>query len=147
MELREFVSTSLLQIVQGVVDSSADIAALGGSVSPVFHEKGSERFLGRTVGGDNLPVYSVDFDVALTVNAASGAESETIKVVSIASSTTNKHDSSSEETFSRLRFMVPLQLPVDVDSKKAADDRVAEMTAKRNQNMRRFSPGASRQSF
>jgi hypothetical protein len=142
MELREFVSTSLLQIVQGVVDSSEEIAALGGAVSPVFHEKGSERFLGRTVGGDNLPVYSVDFDVALTVNATADATSETIKVVAIASSATTDASRNNEETFSRLQFMVPLQLPVDVESKKAADDRTAADRARiQQQNSRRGSPG------
>lgn len=141
MELKTFVSESLLQIVQGVLDSANEIAAMGGAVSPVYHSVQSERFLGTTKGKESLPVFSVDFDVALTTVRETGQEgTETLRVVSVASTSSTSTEQSAEQTFSRLRFMVPLQLPPDPTSKQSAAEAEQRADARRRQSVNRQVP-------
>ncbi|MEJ8846365.1 hypothetical protein [Variovorax rhizosphaerae] len=136
MELKTFVAESLLQIVKGVVESSGEIAELGGAVSPVFHNReGTTRLLGSTKGSGE-PVFSVDFDVALTTTTGSAKEAgEKLSVVAMASTSTKFDEHASEQTYSRIRFMVPLQLPADPVSRRAADEKAAQFASKSRRAM------------
>jgi hypothetical protein len=126
MDLRTFVAESLVQIVQGVVDSAERISAMGGAVSPAFDGARSEAVLGKTPGAGK-PVYLVDFDIAVTVSAGRSAESaERLTVAGVGSQQANTADSSDEQTASRLRFKVPVQLPMDPASQAAIEARNRE---------------------
>jgi hypothetical protein len=120
MELRKFISDSLLQIVQGVVDSSSDIASLGGAVSPAYSGAG-DGHVGSTLA-NGKPVHAIEFDVVVSVSA--GASTEGHEVISVASAHAKSSSAQSEQTAetSRLRFVIPLQLPTDLASQKEADD-------------------------
>ncbi|WP_140844136.1 hypothetical protein [Variovorax guangxiensis] len=133
MDLKTFVAESLLQIVQGVVESSVPIANLGGAVSPVYYPKDTERFLGNSKGGENYPVYAIDFDVALSATAGLSTEhTERLEVASVGVNTAIQQGSAEDKTISRIRFMVPLQLPVDPESRKAAEQASVESKAASN---------------
>lgn len=125
MELKAFVTQSLIQIVEGVVDASTQVAALGGAVSPSYKVSAASEHVG-TSRGDGKPVHAVNFDVALVVNARTHTEgSEQLSVVSVGTRTEGQEHLQSRELTSRLRFVVPLQLPTDSVSQAAAD-KVAE---------------------
>jgi hypothetical protein len=123
MDLKDFVATTLQQIVEGVAQAAPAVSALGGAVSPAFYPKGdaTHGFLGTAKSGDSEPVYAVSFDVAVVVGSAAGIEGGgKLQVASIFSVGGKASTNDKEETTSRLKFMVPLLLPTDVQSAGAA---------------------------
>lgn len=83
MDLRTFVAESLVQIVQGVVDSAERISAAGGAVSPAYDANGASAAIGTTPV-DRKPVYLVEFDIAVTVAADSAKDAtESLSVAGV----------------------------------------------------------------
>lgn len=132
MDLEEFVSASLLQIVRGVASSAAAISELGGAVSPAFSAGPADgKLLGTSRDGSSAPVYGVTFDVALTVGNSTGAEGGAkLQVATIFSAGGRVGSTDKQESTSRLQFMIPLQLPTDPQTKAASDKIRAENSAK-----------------
>lgn len=99
MDLTEFVKETLTQIVAGVTQAQSGIEEQGGAVAPVF-QQGKEQGLTQ-----------VDFDVAVVVSSTdtTGGKLQVafwgLKAGGGASS------QASEQTTSRVRFKVPVQLP------------------------------------
>lgn len=123
MELREFVSASLTQIVQGVADSAVEISRLGGAVSPSFFASSSTNLLGRLKSDGTTPVYAVDFDVAVIASSTtSGEGGAKLQVATILSIGGKIGGSDKDETTSRIKFSVPLSLPIDQASHEAAEE-------------------------
>jgi hypothetical protein len=111
MELKEFVTQTLGQIVSGVKDAQADALALGGEVNPHLNtthtELGKQGFL--WAGGRYAQV--VHFDVALTVTEGTGTKGG-IGVFTGAINLGSAGQSKSENTsVSHVKFSVPLVLP------------------------------------
>jgi len=124
MDLREFVSATLLQIVQGVADSATEISALGGAVSPAFHPHSSAGLLGRLKSDASTPVYAVDFDVAVVASSTIGGEAGAkLQIATVLSIGAKGSGSEKDETTSRIKFSVPLSLPVDKASHEAGEER------------------------
>jgi hypothetical protein len=121
MDLKDFVSQTLVQIVQGVADAAGPIAALGGFVSPAHSSKIEGSVVGHTTDGTVRWVHAVQFDVAVVAeNDASVAGGGGLKVMGLnlggSASTRDK-----EQTTSRIQFVVPLALPVDPVSQDATN--------------------------
>lgn len=132
MELKSFVAQSLVQIVEGVVEASSQVAALGGAVSPSYATSSSSSHIG-TSRGDQKPVHAVEFDVALIVNAHSASDGvEKLSVSSVGSQQEGCQASLTNESTSRLRFVVPLQLPTDSNSQASADKAAEEERRERD---------------
>ena len=125
MDLKDFVAASLTQIAEGVAQSAPAISALGGAVSPVFSPSGTPgEFLGEARDGSNAPVYAVAFDVAVVIGNAGTAEGGSkLQVAGFLSIGGKVGKADKEETTSRIRFVVPLQLPTDLQSKAASKAR------------------------
>lgn len=143
MDLKDFVSQTLIQIVEGVVTASARVAELGGAVSPEYHAK-TEGTLGQSRDGKARPVQAVEFDVAVVAGSESSVEAGGGLKISVLSVGAKGSGTDREQTTSRIQFVVPLQLPVDPTSAaateanvKAVQARVAEQT----QLIRRASSG------
>ena len=62
MDLKEFISETIVQIVAGVVDAQEKTKELGAKVSPASHFSVQHRFLSAEGGATQI----VQFDVALT---------------------------------------------------------------------------------
>jgi hypothetical protein len=110
MDLQEFVSATLLNIINGVADARQrlghqdrdNIAPDITSHSQVLHQQGR-------VLADNRVVHFVEFDVAVTVTAStSSATGATIGVVSEGT----RESASASTGQSRIKFSVPITLPL-----------------------------------
>jgi hypothetical protein len=142
MDLKDFVSASLLQIVQGVADSAKAISDLGGAVNPAFSPSASGTHVGQSQDGSAAPVYAVAFDVAVIVsNTGSGEAGAKLQVASFLSIGGKASASDKHETTSRIKFSVPLQLPTDEQSKAAAQKAAEVASAKRAERRQRLSRG------
>ncbi|MES2097952.1 MAG: hypothetical protein V4459_14460 [Pseudomonadota bacterium] len=106
MELAEFITETLGQIMKGVSDAIKEHGAgsLGGVINPRPASKASDPM--------GLPMSPVDFDVAVTVessNAGSKGAGINIKVIEAKLSKDKAEKTTGE---SRIRFAVPVTLPV-----------------------------------
>lgn len=111
MDLRDFVSETLTQIVEGVKSAQSKAAESGATVNPhltTAHEQaGKQGFLWT---GDAY-AQVVQFDVALTVTEGTGTKGGIgvfAGAINLGSSGQSQNESSS---VSRVKFSVPLSLP------------------------------------
>lgn len=128
MELGEFVQQSLTQIVSGVKASQDDVRSQGGYINPAIFASspgnvGITHF-GSVGNGQN--VLLVDFDVAVTVtDTIEGGVGGKLSVAAFFKVEAGGKGSTASEATSRIRFKVPLALPVDLVSKQKLDDDIA----------------------
>jgi hypothetical protein len=121
MELKEFVESTLLNIVEGVYSARTKVrqspaAGDGAEVSPylISHEGGQ-----IPLGNGNGYAQLVDFDLALTVTedkSAKGTSSSKVTVLSLPVADAGVDESSGTQTVHRIRFKVPVALPRSRDS-------------------------------
>lgn len=116
MNLREFVTESLVQIVCGVNDAAEQLRESGAEVNPRRRAGPPSQMHRQT----STPIQSIEFDVAVTIGAAaetSGGGSFGLQVFSIGAKSTSASDS---QSISRLRFSIPLALPASQGSTRTA---------------------------
>ena len=130
MDVKEFVSSTILQVMQAVAETQAVARELGGYVNPTAQHLGKEsNHLGTTAL--DQAIYSIDFDIAVTVGSESGAEGGgKLHVASVISIGGKAKSADKFESVSRVRFAVPLTLPVDVASDQERKDRNARVSAR-----------------
>lgn len=129
MDLKEFVQISLTQIAEGVRGAQEAVHSQGGFVNPPVYTSGrNEAHFGSMPDGQNI--FLVDFDVAVTVSEEKGtAAAAKLKVASVFTLGGDRKSSGSEEYSNRLRFKVPLALPVDPDAKQQMQTRQSQQDA------------------
>ena len=131
MELKEFVKQTLLQISSGVSESQDAVRRLGGVVNPstpTGRPTDASYFI--TIGSGQH-VFLVDFDVAVSAtDAIEGGGDASLAVVGLFSAKGGGKKTKSSESTSRIKFKVPLALPVDDVSKTEFDHRRREQDAK-----------------
>jgi len=111
MELRDFVSETLTQIVEGVTSAQSKANQSGAKINPhlrtSFEQAGKLGFLQTGEGFAQI----VQFDVALTVTEGTGTKGGIgvfAGAINLGSSGQSQTESSS---VSRVKFSVPLSLP------------------------------------
>ncbi|HHF2855212.1 TPA: hypothetical protein ACPJZ8_004438 [Vibrio diabolicus] len=120
MELQQFVKEALTQITLGVKEAQADIRDAGGCLNPavrISHQP-SQSHVSSLSDGQNI--YTVDFDIAISVTENSDTSADgKLTVASVLSFGGGASSSESNSTLSKIAFKVPLALPVDpVSSQK-----------------------------
>jgi hypothetical protein len=112
VELKEFVSEALANVIQGVLDAQSTLGDNGKYINPELSTgQGSLEDQGRLVSIHGQLVQSVEFDVAVTVTSGKGTKGG-IGVVAGVFALGSQGQSTSENTaVSRLKFTVPLTLP------------------------------------
>lgn len=123
MELQTFVSSTILQIIRAVSEAQGAAAELGGAVNPTLaREDASRTRIGSTAAGQ--PVYAIEFDVAITTGTESGTEGgASIKVASVLSIGGKGRGNDRHESVSRIKFMVPIVLPLEAKTTAERDER------------------------
>ena len=116
MNLEEFISDTLTQIIRGVkkADEQAKVANDGGRVNPAVMDPGNKT---RTAVFGNLyqTTEMVEFDIALSVtNEKTG--SGKVGILHIAS--VGGEASSTNMSVSRVKFKVPVALPQEAPGSK-----------------------------
>jgi hypothetical protein len=116
MNLKEFVSESLVEIVAGISDAQSRLAESGAKVSPkirtIFSKSqtgGSEMALGWDINGGLIQV--VDFDVAVTAIEGTETKGGIGVVAGIFSLGSHGKSEESSQSISRIKFKVPISLP------------------------------------
>lgn len=120
MELKQFITDSLRQILEGIAEAQPHAERVGGFVSPVNRDAARGHPGTVTIPGQGLPArefHTVSFDVAVTVTR----ETETkggAGVVTVLAAGVGRTQEYSTEVISRLKFDVPVVFPGKVHSPK-----------------------------
>lgn len=113
MNLREFVSQTLLEIVQGVEDAQTGLGDKGKGICPPIFTAGSMPELMKkhlfTTG--NKLVQLVEFDVAVTVEKGTDTKGGIGVFIGAVGLGTQGASSDSNSSASHIKFTVPISLP------------------------------------
>lgn len=110
MELKEFVTQSLVQIVQGTEAAYEQLKETGAVINPGIHVNAVTDKMVRSTSGYSA-VIPVEFDVALTIEENAKTEGGGKLNVVFSSIGGNAQSSITSSAVSRIKFAVPIQLP------------------------------------
>ena len=117
MELKDFVSQTLIQIVEGVPSAQEPTRKLDGAVNPTMEDFSENPNLGhvgtRGYSNDQRVIFPVQFDVSLSTEQSKTKGGEAGLRVSIISAGGKKQSQSSESQVAQVKFIVPVLLPYD----------------------------------
>lgn len=110
MELKEFISQSLLQIFEGVRQAQENTKELGGSIATkvIAPQRDHQSIIGFN---HKDAVILVDFDVSLTTVDASNSKAGLGLFVAAFGGGVQAGSESTNNQLNRLRFSVPVVLP------------------------------------
>jgi hypothetical protein len=117
VELQEFIATSLTQIVNGVLEAQRAVRDSGALVSPQMRATHSTESIGPAEGHGGQPVFRVEFDVAVTAMSGQGSKAGIGVMVGSLGLGAKGHSESTSNRDSRLRFSIPLLLPLQQSEK------------------------------
>lgn len=104
MELKTFVKTALLDIIEAVQDAQTETPA--GAIVP----EGINRSF-KSVEHGVSELQAVDFEVSVTAGEAKGSEGKLGVVTAIVGAGVAGKSSTESSNCSRLKFRIPVQLP------------------------------------
>ena len=112
MELKEFVSVTLEQIIAGVRDAQRTVAG-GGEVNPKIWmaQRGDAAKMKILESNAGKWIHLVDFDVAVTVVEATETKGGVGLVVGPVVLGSKGQSSAENATVSRIKFQVPVAYP------------------------------------
>lgn len=110
MELKEFVTETLVQITQGVKDAQEQIKDTGALINPMTYDSSGSIHSGIKSNCRNTQ--SIKMDIAVTVIENSGNKAGIGIVASVFKVGASSEQSDSNSTTSRIEFNVPISLPV-----------------------------------
>lgn len=140
MELSDFIEQTLTQITEGVRRSQDSIREKGGYANPAAYlsseDKAGAAQYGRTATGQD--VLLVDFDVAVSVSGEIGQTAGgKLAIASVFGAGAEASNKEINQSTSRIKFKVPLALPIDGRSKQEYDQRNKNEQAKIDSMYRR----------
>jgi hypothetical protein len=111
MDLKDFVSQTLTQIIQGVKAAQEAAKAHGAEINPSMSRSPAGAASKETMSGK----YSrdVEFDVALTVTEGTGTKGGIGIVAGPFALGSTGQSTTQNSSVTRVKFSVPLALPVD----------------------------------
>jgi hypothetical protein len=110
MELKEFVTETIVQITQGVKDAQEQIKDTGALINPMTWDSNGGILSGIRNGCRNTQ--NIKMDIAVTVMENSGKKAGIGIVASVFKVGASNEESDSNSTTSRIEFNVPISLPV-----------------------------------
>jgi len=102
MNLKEFVSATLIEIAEGVSEAKPAVKGLGGNVNPGSFSQMSQI---------KKQIVNVEFDVSLANNATDSTGKGIGVLLSIISAGANKTSEAEIKSLTRIKFVVPVDLP------------------------------------
>ena len=109
MELQNFISDALEQIMLGVSQSQSTAKGLGGEVSPAWE--------GMTIPTPD----TIEFDVAVTVADGSLAKGGIAIAAGFFGAGGGKQSESRTESISRIKFSIPVRYPGQYSRKRKSE--------------------------
>ena len=123
MELKDFVSTALADIIEGVIAAQERVQGTGAKINPRLSrmipkgEKNYEVFALAEVNPGN-PVFLVKFDVAVTASKGTRSKGGVGVVTGIVSLGSTGASENAESAVSRISFALPLLVPSHPDARE-----------------------------
>ena len=111
MELKDFVSQTLSQIIEGVKDAGDYANSNGAEVNPDLVGNIAELGKQGILWGGGRPVQIVKFDVALTVTEGTGTKGGIGVFAGAIILGSSGESQSSNVSVSKVQFSVPVALP------------------------------------
>lgn len=111
MELKDFVSKTLQEIVAGVKEAQENMVE-GGEINPAYpmiRGGGKHTYL---TGSNGSPLQNVEFDVAVTATEGKGTKGGIGVFVGSVGLGTQGQSESSNTSISRITFSVPVTFPL-----------------------------------
>jgi hypothetical protein len=111
VELKEFVTETLTQIIDGVKAAQEHAKGVGAAVSPkgLYAPKAGEK--SWYAGQNATPVHMIEFDVAVSASSDDKAKGGAGLFVGPVALGAQGETGTSSGTVSRIRFNVPMILP------------------------------------
>lgn len=116
MDLRTFITETLCQISDGMIDAQAALKDKGVRINPPYEIDENGRF--RCVNENSQHFQSIEFDIALTTSAKSNAEGGFSIEIWGAKLGGDKGKEAKAEAVSRVRFTIAAMLPQDIRDPK-----------------------------
>lgn len=111
MELKYFISETLSQLIEGVVEAQSKVQAFGGRISPHVHTPSDPKSLyGRT--NDKLPVIFVDFDISIEAQEGTGTKGGIGVVAGIFALGSQGESKENRQSSNKIKFSIPVALPL-----------------------------------
>lgn len=116
MNLKDFVSESIVEIVEGLVDAQSRIESNDAKVVPDV----KNVFTQSQTGGTNLAIgwdkqgnliHSIEFDIAVTANEGTETKGGIGVVAGVFALGSQGKSQESNQSISRLKFRVPISFP------------------------------------
>lgn len=124
VELNDFVQAAILGVLRGSQEASAEAQRLGGVVNPVptSLRSGSIYNYAPESGHRNLAHYQeLEFDVAVTAVDGGQVGAKVGVLAGFMGGSAEAEKSFEQQTTTRLRFKIPIGLPVGGTNHKPAD--------------------------
>jgi hypothetical protein len=113
MELNDFVSQTLTQIVEGVKDAQVKLSDSGVEINPHLNSSHSEMGKqGMLWTSSATAAQIVKFDVALTVTEGTGTKGGIGVFAGAVNLGSSGQSQSENSSVSRIQFSVPMTLPI-----------------------------------
>jgi hypothetical protein len=111
MQLKDFVSQALVDIVQGVADAQSKISLPGATINPHINTNSAEMTKLGLAWAGGVPAHFVHFDLAVTSTEGTGTKGG-IGILAGAVNLGSTGQSKSENIVaSRIEFTVPVTYP------------------------------------
>lgn len=112
VELKQFISQALADIVQGVLDAQQVLGANGKYINPELStQQGTHEKHGKLVSIQGQLVQTVEFDVAVTATEGTGTKGGIGVVAGVFALGSQGQSSEEISAISRIKFSVPITLP------------------------------------
>jgi hypothetical protein len=110
MNLQEFISESLRQIIEGISDVSGVALSKGAELNPAQHKwrHGEGRYFDKATG---RPLTDVEFDIAVSAQEDKKTKGGIGIVVASMTLGSSGESGVATETISRVKFALPVVLP------------------------------------
>lgn len=112
MDLKEFVSETIVQIISGVADAQKQSESLGAKVSPKLTGSSTHGVQLGFLSAEGGATQIVQFDVALTAKEGTGTKGGIGIVAGIVSLGSTGQSNEENASVSRVKFSVPVTLPI-----------------------------------
>lgn len=115
MELKEFITAALTEIVQGVADAQKILGENGRFINPELStQQGTLETQAKHVSVQGQLVQTVDFDIAVTATEGTKTGAGIKVLAGIFDLGANGKSSNEQSAVSRIKFAVPVTLPYGV---------------------------------
>jgi len=115
MELKEFVSEALLQIISGIQDAQGKIGESNAEISPKYSNRQQAMLDEHKIlfSSKNNVIQYVGFDVAVTASEGTGTKAGVGVLAGVLNLGASGASNQESQTASRINFSVPVTLPTN----------------------------------